>query len=309
MSNKEISGWLLESILNNIDNVTGSWDNGQKNNKAIMQLSKYRNGATGYHYNGINVISCWAHCMANKFNNNTYYTLNQCKQLNLTVMNDQIRNGNIIIYYMKSKIKDKKTGDEITIPFMRYTKVFNIDQIVDSPEKEKQLKKHNSNNVPVVSMNEKIEEIETIIKDYVKRSKTLDIIIESKNGIPYYQPSDDNISIPNITLFDSSNRYYESFIHEIIHSTGHVDRLNRKLLGMNNKSQYAFEELIAEFGLAFFCESNNVEYDFNNCLLYMKSWLKSLKDNPEHIVKAASKANYAVNYIMNNVRNTENETE
>ena len=71
-----------------------------------------------------------------------------------------------------------------------------------------------------------------------------------------YWPGIDQISMPKRETFVSSEAYYSTLYHELCHSTGHPDRLNRKTLvaGAPFRSPvYSREELTAEMGAAFLC--------------------------------------------------------
>ena len=63
-----------------------------------------------------------------------------------------------------------------------------------------------------------------------------------------YSPSEDKIFLPKCGQFESAEAFYATAYHECGHSTGHVNRLNRK--GLQNvrfgSETYSKEELIAE---------------------------------------------------------------
>ncbi|MFH2013789.1 MAG: zincin-like metallopeptidase domain-containing protein [Patescibacteria group bacterium] len=97
--------------------------------------------------------------------------------------------------------------------------------------------------------NEKEEE--KIIKNFKDKPeiKTVD------NNRAYYSPNNDYINIPEKENFINSEMYYSTLFHELIHSTGHKKRLNRK--GVNDivsfgSDKYSEEELTAEIGASFF---------------------------------------------------------
>ena len=79
-------------------------------------------------------------------------------------------------------------------------------------------------------------------------------------------------------------------LHELIHWTGpEVDR---------DKSEYAFEELVAELGSVFLCEHFQIGYKLEHHASYLKSWLSALKDDPKYIYKAARLAEQAADYLV-----------
>lgn len=120
-----------------------------------------------------------------------------------------------------------------------------------------------------------------------------------------YSPSKDYLIMPLKTSFHSVDAYYSTIFHEMIHSTGHKDRLKREGFdGSFHKfgsKGYAFEELVAEFGasmLASYCGVDTSLEDGQNAA-YIKSWLKKLNDDTTLAYKAASKAQIAVDFILN----------
>ena len=72
----------------------------------------------------------------------------------------------------------------------------------------------------------------------------------------YYTPVHDTVTMPAPGLFPKVEHYYSVLFHELTHSTGHWQRLNRQTLidlcpfGSTN---YSKEELVVELGTAFLC--------------------------------------------------------
>ncbi|GEL77237.1 zincin-like metallopeptidase domain-containing protein [Tenuibacillus multivorans] len=75
-------------------------------------------------------------------------------------------------------------------------------------------------------------------------------------GGAYYQPAIDKVNVPPLSHFENPEEYYSTFFHEIVHSTGHKKRLNRKgieEIAAFGDETYSKEELIAEMGAAMLC--------------------------------------------------------
>ena len=115
------------------------------------------------------------------------------------------------------------------------------------------------------------------------------------------------ITVPAIEQYTDIADYYSTVFHEMVHSTGHKDRLNRLVKGalLNDRDRYAKEELVAEIGAAALCHNCNVETPdaFENSAAYIKSWLEALENDERLVFKASSKAEKAVDYILNIERN------
>ena len=90
--------------------------------------------------------------------------------------------------------------------------------------------------------------------------------------------------------------------HELTHSTGHPDRLNRKTLvaGAPFRSPvYSREELTAEMGAAFLCAQAGIgDPTIENSAAYLNGWLKYLSSDPKALLVAGAQAQKAADYVM-----------
>jgi len=88
----------------------------------------------------------------------------------------------------------------------------------------------------------------------------------------------------------------------MMHSTGHVNRLNR--LGITEVAAfgsevYSKEELVAEIGAAMLCGVAGVDNStIENSAAYIGGWLRKLKDDKKLIVQAAGQAQKAADFIL-----------
>jgi antirestriction protein ArdC len=74
-------------------------------------------------------------------------------------------------------------------------------------------------------------------------------------------------------------------------------RLNRDLSGAFGCRKYAFEELIPEISAAFCCASLGIVPTVRHAD-YAASWLECLREDNRAIVRAASQASKAADYIL-----------
>jgi antirestriction protein ArdC len=81
------------------------------------------------------------------------------------------------------------------------------------------------------------------------------------------------------------------------HATGHASRLNRDFSGSFGSKKYAFEELIAEINAAFCCASLGITPTVRHAD-YIGSWLEVLREDDRAIVRAASQASKAADYLL-----------
>ena len=116
----------------------------------------------------------------------------------------------------------------------------------------------------------------------------------------YYSPTRDQIVLPERRNFLSSEGYYATLAHEMVHSTGHASRLHRE--GIVNfdgfgTDNYAKEELIAELGAFLVCTRLSIASKPENHASYLKSWITRLKEQPNFLLTAFSAAKNAANLI------------
>ena len=81
------------------------------------------------------------------------------------------------------------------------------------------------------------------------------------------------------------------------HAVGHASRLNRDLSGSFGSRKYAFEEIIAEISAAVCCASLGITPTVRHAD-YIGSWLEVLREDSRAIVRAASLASKAADYLL-----------
>lgn len=188
------------------------------------------------------------------------------------------------------KTKDKETDEDIIIPMLRYYRVFKVGEQTEGiePKQEKVEFEHDP-----------IEKAEEIKKNYKNSPK-----YTSDSGSAYYHPTMDIVNVPPLKEFKTPEGYYSTLFHEMVHSTGHKDRLNRKELTKKasfGSSTYSKEELTAELGASMLCgETGIINETIDNSASYVQSWLNALRNDKTLIISASQKAQKAVDYILGN---------
>lgn len=243
------------------------------------------------HYRGINV---WLLASLG-YDHNYFLTWRQIKELGGGVTKGEQSHLVIFTRWIGRKVKDE-TGKEqmIKAPFLRYYKVYNIGQCEDLP----------TDKVPELTSREHIpiDACEAIYHNMPDAP----VLREIDPGRAYYNGLDDFINMPPAENFVATECYYGTLYHELIHSTGHPTRLNRKgwfsqntfLSGQEEK--YSMEELIAEMG-ACYLESITgiVDSQFQQNAGYIDGWLKQLRSDRRFVVIAAALAQQATDFILN----------
>ena len=192
---------------------------------------------------------------------------------------------------LKTEVEDED-GETIekTIPVLRYYKVFNIEQDTDLEPKHK---RRRTSKKPST-----IKRLESIKTGYINK---YGVGFEEGGDEAFYSPSKDTVRVPRKKSFFSSVEYYGTVFHELGHSTGHKDRLNRlKSTACFGNEEYSREELVAELVSCGILNATNHETasTFRNSAAYIQSWLKALENDPRMIVWASGRAEKAFNMIM-----------
>jgi antirestriction protein ArdC len=116
------------------------------------------------------------------------------------------------------------------------------------------------------------------------------------NGASFYAPLTDSIGLAPV----KPEFFVPVFAHECVHSTWHEKRLNRFSSDLfNEKSEYSFEELVAEIGSAMLCSQMGIEFSIENSASYVSGWAEFLReDKKTAVVRASTKAQKAVEFIL-----------
>lgn len=216
-------------------------------------------------YNGINSIVLsllgWKHGYETPF----WLTFKQAKQLGGSVRKGE--KGTKVMFF---KILEKENGDEI--PMARYYTVFNIAQC---------------EGLQIIGSTERHTTEATNIVEWAQSFAR----VRFGGDQAFYMPSQHRIQMPHRSQFRSDDGFHATLLHELTHWT-------MKDLGRDAKSDYAFEELVAELGSVFMCQCFGISYELEHHASYIKIWLKSLKDDPRYIIKAARLAQKAADHLQ-----------
>ncbi len=122
-----------------------------------------------------------------------------------------------------------------------------------------------------------------------------------------YHLKNDQVTLPERNQFPSSEKYYQTALHELGHATGHTSRLDRDTLkeGIDagfGSEQYAREELRAEIGAMMTGDRLRTGHNPDRGAAYVEGWVKALEDDPREIHRAASDAQRMSNYLLDRAR-------
>lgn len=220
----------------------------------------------------------------------------------------------IVVFYKKLKYKlnaeseaDETETEEMestsrtrTIPLLRYYNVWHIDDVegVESRMSAAASKAPDPD-----------EEAERIVMGYIERNIPLRLEIKHTDRA-FYSPATDTVEVPEITQYTKAPEYYSTMFHELIHSTGIKSRLDRPMEGAFGSKPYAREELVAEMGAAMLLSRIGLRErrTERNSVAYLQNWIQVLRNDDRAMVWAASRAEKAARYIMNEQEETTNQS-
>lgn len=304
-SNEPKQDKFIIKILENIDKVSAKdWEK-----YTSLEAAYPSNLFTGKHYKGFNILALFFDTMANGFSTAKYATFNS-----IAKAGGKLKKGakGCVIEFFSFIYKDKETK-----------KTYTIEQVMNmTPEQSKRIEKlpciknyvvFNSEfieNIQELNLNIDIDELpqENDIQEIENCENFVSKIIVngnldlkfSKSAVAFYSPSEDFVSMPERQYFVSTSKYYSVLFHEIIHWTGHTDRLNRDLKGSQDQESYSFEELIAEMGAMLNCLQFGILEEFINSVRYLKSWSdRNSQDRETAIRKAFTDSKKAKKFLEN----------
>ena len=251
-----------------------------------------RNFVTKRAYRGINLLLLNSLCYVR----NEFLTFRQVQDLGGQVTKGEKAHLVVLWIWIKDGKKTKDDTKNRGRPLLRYYYVFNISQCTGITDE---------NPISATKENTPLERCEKIVYEMPDAPK-----IVHNDHDAYYYPEGDIINLPHLEFFESSEAYYGTLFHELIHATGSELRLNRKEL-VQQKSfgtkLYSIEELTAEIGSCYLCSFAGIaQKGLNNSIAYLQGWLEQLKNDKKFIIYAAAHAQRATDYILN-LKHSENE--
>lgn len=114
-----------------------------------------------------------------------------------------------------------------------------------------------------------------------------------------YAPRADRILMPDVDRFTSHEAYCASVLHEMVHWTGHPQRLARVFSSRFGDAAYAFEELVVELGSTFVLGHIGLRQGYPQAhAAYLEDWLHLLRNDRMAIFSAARHASDAFEFIL-----------
>lgn len=245
---------------------------------------------SGKAYRRINVFLLAMRAWADGFESPYWLTFRQAKSTGGSVKKGE--KGSLVVFWKQYATQDRQSGEDITVPVLRYYTVFNTEQCegIDVP---------GAGDGPTAETKpfEPIGAAAQIVAGYEDGPR-----IEHAGGRAFYRPRDDLVRIAEPERFVDPESYYATLFHELVHSTGHSSRLDRGLESTPppfGSADYSKEELVAEMGAAFLAAAAGISpATIEQSAAYIDGWNKKLRSDPKLVVHAAGAGQRAADWIM-----------
>ena len=254
---------------------------------ANASLAMPKNATTHRQYSGINVLILWGAVIEHGFSIQNWLTFRQALSLGANVRKGE--HGTTVVYADRfvpdeERRRADRDGDEPSaIPFLKRFTVFNSDQCENLPPE--------LTTAPApVPEGLILPHAEALI-----RATGIEFRIGGERA--FYSPVHDFIQVPRPEVYFEPINWHRTALHELAHASGHTSRLNRDLSGSFASKKYAYEEIVAEITSAFMCASLGIVPTVRHAD-YIGSWLEVLRDDDRAIVRAASAASKAADYLL-----------
>jgi len=254
---------------------------------AKASLAMPKNAATERQYSGINVLILWGAVIEHGFSTQNWLTFRQALGLGAHVRKGE--HGTTVVYADRfvpdeERRRAERDGDEPNaIPFLKRFTVFNTDQCENLPPE--------LTSAPAPSP----EGLVLPHAEALIAGTGADFRIGGDRA--FYNAVHDFIQVPRPEAYFEPINWHRTALHELGHWSGHPSRLGRDLSGNFGSVLYAKEELIAEITSAFVCASLGIVPTVRHAD-YIGSWLEALRDDNHAIVRAASAASKAADYLL-----------
>ena len=278
---------ITDKIIGQLEAGSVPWVQPWGTTAAKASLAVPKNAASRRRYTGINVLILWCAVVERGFSCQRWLTFRQALGLGGHVRKGET--GTTVVYADRfvpdrERERTQETGDEPrAIPFLKRFTVFNVDQCNGLPEEV-------AASTPQVEIDLILPRAEALIE-----ASRVDFRIGGSKA--FYHPTHDFVQVPPPEAFFEAVNWHRTALHELSHASGHASRLNRDLTGPFGSKKYAFEELIAEISAAYLCATLAIEPTVRHAD-YIASWIEVLREDDRAIIRAASAASKAADYLL-----------
>jgi antirestriction protein ArdC len=278
---------ITDKIIAELEAGRVPWVQPWRTAAANAPLAMPKNASTERRYSGINVLILWDAVIERGFSGQSWLTFRRALSLGGNVRKGE--RGTTVVYADRFVPDDEKKRaaeageDAQAIPFLKRFTVFNTDQCDGLPEEVAKA-------VPPPPPGMVEPEAEGLIA-----ATGADFRIGGARA--FYSSLDDFVQVPPPQAYFEPINWHRTAFHELGHWTGHQSRLGRDHSGSLGSKSYAREELVAEMAGAFICASLGIVPTVRHAD-YIGSWLEVLREDNRAIIRAASAASKAADYVL-----------
>jgi antirestriction protein ArdC len=283
---RDLYAEVTRRIVEAIENGVRPWSRPWTRTHAAAGMLPRRH--TGEAYRGVNVLLLWAAAVEHGYAAQTWMTFKQA-----LAQGGQVRKGErgtTIVYagqFAPTTATTDSTDDDASASraraYLRSYTVFNVEQVdglPSSPTPE-----------PV-----DVPKVDEAAQAFIANTGAK---VHHGGDRAFYAPSLDVVQVPHVRQFRDVAAYVGTVTHELVHWTGHPNRLARQFGQRFGDQAYAMEELVAELGAAFVCAGLNVNAEpRQDHAAYLASWLAVLKADKRALFTAASQAQRAADLLL-----------
>ena len=267
----------------------------------------------GRTYNGVNSFMLFLLSEKEQYSLPVYMTFMQAKDSGLNILkgeksfpviywNFSVRdkNGKKIPFDVYKNLDKNEQQEYKVTPFLKTYNVFNVQQTnlqETKPEKWEALKEQFK--IPAIKDEQGMLTV-PLIDAMVREQQWIWPIYSKEGNSAYHARGEDNhIVVPLKGQFKDGENFYSTLLHEMAHSTGEPEHLNREKGVIFGDKQYAKEELVAELTSATVGQSLGIStYIREENAMYLKNWLGALKEDPKFIYNILADVGKASNMIQ-----------
>ena len=315
---------FTEMMIDRMEKLkAGDWKKGWIGGGAVMGMPQ---NLTGRNYSGSNSFFLQLDSALHSYRTPVYMTFHQAMNEGLHINKGST---SMPVIYWDLTIRDKdghkvsrddyrnmSTSEQQLCevrPFMKSYMVFNIDQTnLEEANKEKYDKILDRFKAPELRDTKGMYVNAALDRMFERQEWICKVQTDKMSDSAYYSPSRDIIVLPRKEQFNISStpeeiykdgmEYYSSALHEMTHSTGTPERLNRTKGDKFGDEKYAKEELVAELSAAMM--GNAMGFDariLDNNAAYLDGWITTLREDPKFIVSVMAEVNKASCMVLEEI--------
>lgn len=245
------------------------------------------NASTGRTYSGINMLTLTVRAMALGVSGGGWLTYRQAQALGGQVRRGE--KGTKCVKYTPWKKKGDGSEDEEVIPVLKGFTVFHVSQCDGLEAADLHL-------VDTGSSERDPDDDFSPAHELVRLRDMGMVELRVGGDVAAYAPDSDRILMPAPERFARHADWWRVYLHELVHATGHVSRLNRAQSTRFGSRTYAFEELVAELGSALLSHNYGVTVTdtpgeiardhAREHAAYIASWIEVLRDDASALFDA-----------------------